>query len=77
MIIDRPGMADTKIILMDDVKKRIQKATEKFAKKQLPSQKRSKKNQTPEEDAVNEILSYCRSLGWSLNVVESKATFSQ
>lgn len=63
--------------MSDDFKKRIQASIDKFQKKQLPKKPRAKPNGKPEEKVVKEILAYLRSLGFSLSIIEAKATYSE
>jgi hypothetical protein len=59
-------------------KERIIKALEGFSRKNSREPRATnKKNKSPEKDIVKELLSVGKSLGMSLHVVESKATFSQ
>jgi len=59
-------------------KERIEAATQKGAKKSLPPKKRSTKNASPERDLVkNELIPWFKKNGFSMSVIESKATFSQ
>ncbi|OQB05747.1 MAG: VRR-NUC domain protein [bacterium ADurb.Bin212] len=59
---------------MSEFKKRVQAAVEKHATKNLPKVKR--KNNNPEEQLVELIMEYLRSVGCSAHVFESKSTFS-
>jgi hypothetical protein len=57
---------------------RIAKAIENYSKRNSREPKApQKKNKSPEKDLVKELLDVALDLGLSLDVVESKATFSQ
>lgn len=62
---------------MDDYKERVRAALEKNAKRNMPKPPRKTKNQTPEKDVERECLTYLRSIGCDVCVVESKATYTQ
>ncbi len=59
----------------------VRKSMEEYLKKQQPQPKstetRSSKNKTPEKDFVKLILKHLRSLGWSVDVVDSAAVYSR
>lgn len=59
---------------MDDHKKRIQLAIEKFIKKNNPK-RLTRKNLSPERDLQKELIKHLNSIGWSVQSVESKSTF--
>lgn len=61
---------------MNDFKKRVQLAAEKFAKKNLPKTPRTK-NKSPEKEIERDVKYYLKSLGYHFSVIESKAVFSQ
>lgn len=62
--------------MTDDLKKRVQQAIENHHKKLLPKQKR--KHTHPERDITQpDILAWCRSRNWSIDVVESRAVFNE
>jgi len=63
--------------MSDEIKNRIIKSIAKYQEKQIPKAPRAKPNGKPEEKVVKEILAYFRGLGFSLNVVEAKASFSE
>lgn len=54
---------------------RIKGAIGKYLKRQDPREHR--RNNSPEADLIKEALMWLRDMGWNLDVVESKATFSQ
>jgi hypothetical protein len=62
--------------MSDDVKKRVEKAMMKFAEKQLPKKRRSK-NENKEGPVVLEIKNALFAIGFSLDVVEAKATWNE
>jgi len=62
---------------MTDYKSGVLKAMEKYHQKQLPNNKPKKKNEKPEKQTEKEVLQLLRSKGWFVEVVESKAVFSQ
>ena len=61
----------------DEAKKRVQLAMEKFSAKQLPKQKRTIKNGKPEAELVLELKKHLEGLGFSINVIEAKAVYSE
>lgn len=65
---------------MSDLKKRITDAINKYsendAKKWAPKKPREKQNAKPEKDVERSCLEYMRRLNWSVQILESKATFS-
>lgn len=60
-----------------DYKSRVQKATEKWSKKQLPKPVRKKPNQKPEAEFLLQLKKHLESLGWSMTIIEGKANYSE
>jgi hypothetical protein len=58
-----------------DIKKRVESAVHKYVKKNDPNRVK-RKNAKPEKLVEKEVLDWCRSRGWFVNVIESKSTFS-
>jgi hypothetical protein len=61
---------------MSDLKKRVESAMLNFSKKQLPNKKRAK-NRNVEGPVVLEIKNKLFELGFSLDIVEAKATWNE
>jgi len=63
--------------MSDEFKKRIEAAMLKHHEKQLPKKKRERKrNDNPEAKISLAIKNHLIGLGWSVDIVESKAVFS-
>jgi hypothetical protein len=59
-------------------KDRVKKAIDLYIERESPQQKKpSRKNRTPEKDFVKELLRHLRSIGWSVDVVDSAAVYSK
>lgn len=61
---------------MDDYRERVKAAILKNAKRNMPSTIKKSKNNKPEKIVEKSCLQYLRSIGASIDVVESKATYS-
>lgn len=65
---------------MSDFKKRVSDALNKFsiadAKKWGPKTPRMKSNKKPEKETEKECLEWMRMKGWSVQILEAKATWS-
>lgn len=57
-------------------KERIKLATEKYIQKQEPKSLSSRKNKKPEQLVVNECMSWMKSQGFNMTIVESKAVYN-
>ena len=61
-----------------DHRERIKKAIHKYVNKNTPKEtKRKRKNNSPELSVQKDVIAWGRAHGWSLDVVEAKATFSE
>lgn len=63
--------------MANDYKSGVRKAMEKYHQKQIPSAKPKRKNERPEKLVEKQVLQYLRANGYFVEVVESKAVFSQ
>lgn len=61
----------------NDYKSGVRKAMEKYHQKQMPSTKPKRKNERPEKEVEKAVLRHLRANGYFVEVVESKAVFSQ
>jgi hypothetical protein len=60
----------------EDFRDRVRRATEKYIIKNDPNRPK-RKNQSPEKDLVEKpCLKWMREQGWSVDIIESKATYS-
>jgi len=60
---------------MADYKDRIKVAIGKYLDKNTPKEKRH--NAKPEKEVEEEVLEWCRSCGWDVNVIEAKSTWNE
>ena len=60
-----------------DRKKSIQQAIEKYISKNTPKVGPKRKNDKPEKEVERLVLEWMRGIGWSIEVIESKSTYSK
>lgn len=60
----------------DETRSRIKKSVEKYITKNDPNRVK-RKNSSPERDLQKRVIKHLNSIGWSVDCVDSKATFSQ
>lgn len=61
---------------MENPKDRARKALENYYQKQIPREKRSRKNSRPEKEVERECVGWMRAQGWDIQIYEAKSTFN-